>query len=298
MTMRVLVLGTNGFLGSHLLRKLQHNKKINETGNKGIVEAFGLSVKFNDSTLIELRNVLVNNTFDCVINCIALTNLDYCEKNINIASWVNSDLPGLISKVCKEFDVKLLHFSTDAVFDGALNFPSEIDLPNPISVYGMTKLKGEQNILDAGCDSIIARVNFFGYSHNKMSIFKFFFEALKNDSIIYGYTDIKFTPMYLGDLIDIVIILLEKNISGLYHIVGNELVSKYEFGILVAQSFAYSTQSLKPSLSNIDLTSNYRSKNLGLSNSKIKNLGIKIPNLKEGFIRLKKDMEATNEFTS
>jgi dTDP-4-dehydrorhamnose reductase len=296
--MKVLVLGKNGFLGSHLVRILQSNNKMISKEYKFSTEVFSLSVKFYDSNLFELKNVLENNKFHCVINCIALTNLEYCEKNMAQAAWVNSELPGLISKVCREFDVKLLHFSTDAVFDGTLKFPSEMSLPNPISVYGMTKLIGEQNVLDSGCDFIIARVNFFGYSHNKMSVFKFFLDALKNDNIVYGYTDVKFTPLYIGYLVDIIINLIEENLSGLYHIVGSELVSKYEFGVMVAQNFGYSTQNIKPSLSNIDLGSDYRSKNLGLSNSKIKKLGIRIPSLNEGLIRLKKDMEENNEFAS
>ena len=139
--MRVILIGKNGQLGKsikNLTELNEHNHNFTFVGR----ETLDLS---NDDNI---RDYFENNEFDIIINCAAYTNVDKAEKEPEVANQVNHLAVSRLSQVANKLKAKLIHISTDYVFDGESNKPYlENDKTNPINTYGMTKLFGEQALL-------------------------------------------------------------------------------------------------------------------------------------------------------
>lgn len=222
---------------------------------------------------------------DWVINCAALANLEECEKHPGQAKILNTDLPRDLATACAGQGIKFVHLSTDAVFDGTGEAVyTEEDEPNPQSIYAQTKLAGERAVQEANPQAVIARVNFFGWSlGGRRSLAEFFFHNLSEGKNVNGFTDVIFCPMWVTDLSRTLIDMLEKNLSGLYHVVGSQAISKYQFGLEVARRFGLSESLISPqSVEQSSLTAK-RSHNLWLSIHKLStDLGREIPSFSTG----------------
>src|SRR6266446_1321471 len=137
--MKIIILGTGGRLGAALAREF---KDYDITGFDR--EQLGLS------DLDGLRTKLDPLAFDVLVNAAGFTNVDACETERDRAFLINAEAPGVLAKICNAKNAKLIHFSTDYVFDGEKRTPyTEEDQANPISVYGESKLAGEKNVLAA-----------------------------------------------------------------------------------------------------------------------------------------------------
>src|SRR6266480_6740673 len=137
--MKIIILGTGGRLGAALAREF---KDYGVTGfNREQLDL---------SDLDGLRTKLNPMSFDVLINVAGFTNVDACESERDRAFLINAEAPGVLAKICNAKDAKLIHFSTDYVFDGEKRAPyTEEDEANPISIYGESKLAGERNVLAA-----------------------------------------------------------------------------------------------------------------------------------------------------
>ena len=148
-----------------------------------------------------------------------------------MAQQINAEMPGSIAVLCKKKGIQLTHISTDAVFDGKMGDYTEEDPPNPLSVYARTKLEGERTVAAEYPNAIIARVNFYGFSlSGKRSLAEFFLNNLIDKKQVNGFVDVMFSPLYVTDLVDTLVKMIEKELSGLYHVVSPESLSKYAFG--------------------------------------------------------------------
>lgn len=286
-----LILGGNGFLGRYFAREIGERSIMHYTR-----ESFGQSVQnvawFQSSA--ELTDFVKSVNCKTIINCIALANIDEAEKNPDLAIWLNVEIPGILADVCNRTEKRLVHISTDAVFDGRGSRKTESEIPNPISVYGKTKLAGEQLVLTSGGENFVFRVNFYGVSKKTVSLFEFFYNALKSNEEVNGYSDVYFNTMYAQHTVQVILRTLNQGSAGLYHAVGNERITKYEFGIAIAEHFAFDS-SLVRSVSMPKDSSMIRSRDLTLSNGKITSLGIKVPSLIQGLTDLRKELrESTN----
>ena len=288
---RVLVLGGTGFLGSYFVSSL------GERAIAHTAKALYPETEINFQTMIfqknqmdEIKVFLKKQNCGTIINCTALADIEKCESNPELAYWINCELPGLLSSISKSLDSKFVHISTDAVFDGSTSFRTEYDNPSPLSVYGKSKWDGEQLVLGSNPQSIVARVNFFGQSNNKPSLFNFFFDNLISRRSVSGFTDVYFTPLYANDLVNVIMELLDLKASGLWHIVSNERISKFDFGVLIAEIFDLPTTYLKEGKMIGTSGAALRSSDLSLSNDKIKSLGIKLPSVRDGLSILKKNI--------
>ena len=172
---------------------------------------------------------------DWVIHCAALANLDACEAHPVLAEQLNTDLPAKLAAHVARGGARLLHVSTDAVFDGQRGGYTEQDTPNPLSIYARTKLDGERGVADANPKrSSPASTCSAGASSGKRSLAEFFFNNLSAGKPVMGFTDVYFCPLLANDLAAIFLKMLQRNLSGLYHVVSRECLSKYEFGVRLA----------------------------------------------------------------
>jgi dTDP-4-dehydrorhamnose reductase len=148
--MKIIVIGSGGRLGAALLR--EYRVKYDVAGFN--------HAQLDLSNLDEVRERLRATNFDLLINAAAFTNVDLCETEPDRAFLINAQAPGVLAKICRNKRAKLIHFSTDYVFDGETGAPySEEDKANPISVYGASKLAGEKNVLVAEDRHIVMRVS-------------------------------------------------------------------------------------------------------------------------------------------
>jgi dTDP-4-dehydrorhamnose reductase len=140
-----------------------------------------------------------------------------------------------------------VHISTDAVFDGQIGGYDEEDPVNPLSVYAQTKLAGEEAVRESYVDAVIARVVFFGWSlTGDRSLSEFFFNNLCMGHPIKGFTDTRFCPLYAEDLAEVLLEMLVAGLTGTYHVVSPEGLSKYEFGVRIARRFGFDSELIEP----------------------------------------------------
>jgi dTDP-4-dehydrorhamnose reductase len=282
---RILVTGASGLLGLNLSLQMTGTHTIvgvdrSKLGNTpfDLVQADLLEAGACSRLLDQVRP-------DALIHTAANANVDSCESDPDGAQRLNAELPGELAEACARRGVRMIHISTDAVFDGTKAGPYlEDDTPNPLGVYAQTKLEGERNVLSANSSAMVARVNFFGWSlSGRRSLVEFFYNKLSAGQDCNGFTDVWFCPMFVGDLAGTLVRMLDKGLSGLYHAVGSESLTKFDFGVRVARQFGFDEGLVHPiSVEESGLAAK-RSHNLRLSIHKLSTaLGVEIPGVSTG----------------
>jgi dTDP-4-dehydrorhamnose reductase len=269
--MRILITGASGLLGLNLALELSKAHTVFGTVNRHILRTSLFHVQQADLDAPEALEHLLDETQpDWVIHCAALADLDRCEAVPDLAYRLNAELPGRLATLVARGGARLIHISTDAVFDGVRGNYTEDDVPNPLSIYARTKLAGERAVLAADPAAIVARVNLFGWSlSGKRSLGEFFVYNLQAGQGVKGFTDVCFCPLLSNDMAPILEKILEKGLSGLYHLVSCDCVSKYDFGVAIARQFDLDEKLITPtSMANTNLKA-ARSPNLSLRSDKL-----------------------------
>jgi dTDP-4-dehydrorhamnose reductase len=236
---RILITGASGLLGINLALEAAQEHTVFGAANKAMLKTDAFSVLQAD--LLDpsaCQRLLDAAQPDWVIHCAALANIDACEKDPEQARQLNSAVPAKLAELVARGGARMLHVSTDAVFDGEQGNYTEQDPPNPLSVYAATKLEGEQAVTSANPEALITRVNLFGWSMSgKRSLAEFFFYSLQSGNRINGFTDVYFCPLFANDLARIFLKMLSLQLSGLYHVVSSQCLTKFEFGQRLARKF-------------------------------------------------------------
>ena len=269
--MRLLITGASGLLGINLAVEAMHQHKVIGVDRGKLKSAPFEVVRADLSHEEAIASVIDSTRPDWFINCAALANLEACEADPLQAKKLNTDLPGELAAACAKRNIRFVHISTDAVFDGTKEgFYTEEDEPTPPGVYSQTKLDGECAVQEVNPEAIIARVNFYGWSlGGRRSLAEFFVNNLSEEKNVNGFTDVIFCPMLVNDTARLLLEMLQKNLSGLYHVVGAQPVSKYQFGLEVARKFGLRENLISPrSVEGSGLTAK-RSHNLWLSTHKL-----------------------------
>jgi dTDP-4-dehydrorhamnose reductase len=277
--MKVLVIGSDGQLGSEL-KKISNNYD-------NLLWVFS-TIKTLDLLKLDSISSFLNDINPCVIiNCAAFTNVDKAELETELADLVNHQAIDLISKWTANNVKKLIHISTDYVFDGQSNFPlSENSITNPINKYGISKLKGEQVCLKNDTNSLIIRTSWL-YSSFGNNFLKTMIELMKkNNSIKVVYDQIG-SPTFANDLAKVIIEFIEnyKSESGLFHYSNEGQISWFEFACLIKETCNLNCKIIGISSDEFKSLAK-RPKYSLLDKSKIKNtLNLKIPNFKQSLIK-------------
>jgi dTDP-4-dehydrorhamnose reductase len=278
--MRVLITGVSGLLGINLALEAMRGHEIIGVDRGQLKSAPFQLVRADLTHGGGIESVLESTRPDWFINCAALANLEKCEEDPVQARNLNTDLPGDLAVTCAKRNIRFVHISTDAVFDGTKEgFYTEEDEPSPPGTYSRTKLDGEDAVKQVNPQAIIARVNFYGWSlGGRRSLGEFFVNHLSEGKNVHGFTDIIFCPMLVNDTARLLLEMLQKGLSGLYHVVGPRPMSKYRFGLEVARRFGLREDLISPrSVEASELTAQ-RSHNLWLSTHKLStDLGHEIP---------------------
>lgn len=282
---RILITGASGLLGLNLALDAAAAHEVFAVDRGTLASAPFQLIKADLLDPAAVRRVLDQSKPEAVIHCAALANLDACEADPDLARQLNVELPARLADACARRKIRLVHISTDAVFDGQKDgIYTEHDMPNPIGVYSQTKLEGERGVLQMNPLAIVARVNFYGWSlSGKRSLAEFFVNNLSAGKTVNGFTDVIFCPMLVNDLGKILLEMLEKSLHGLYHVVGPQAMSKYQFGVEIARKFGLRESQISPqSVDKSSLTAR-RSHNLWLSTHKLStDLGHSLPAFSTG----------------
>lgn len=278
--MKVLITGSNGQLGSEIKELSDHYNKL-ECIFKDLPEL--------DICNAELLNTLINSlNITAIINCAAYTDVDKAEENFEIANRVNSTGVSNLLKALEKVNGKLVHISTDYVFDGTKSKPyEELDHVNPLGVYGKTKRGGELAIINSELDAIFIRTSWL-YSSFGNNFVKTMNRLGNKTSSLNVISDQTGTPTYARDLakvcLDILSISGNKRISDkgkVYHYSNEGVASWYDFACSVME-LSGSNCKVKP-IQTIDYPTKVKRPHYSVLNkTKIKNdFKIKIPNWKE-----------------
>lgn len=217
--MKVLITGSNGMLGHDLIDVLDGKHELIKTTSK--------SLDITDED--KVKDYIVNENPDIVINSAAYTDVDGCETNEEIAYKVNGEGVKNLALACKVVDCPLLHISTDYVFNGENNKPwMEDDEVGPISIYGKSKLQGEEAIESILDKFFIIRTSWL-YGINGGNFPKTMLELAKTHDTLTVVTDEIGTPTYTLDLAQAIAELIETEYYGIYHITNSDYCSWFDF---------------------------------------------------------------------
>lgn len=175
---------------------------------------------------------------DWCINCAAYTAVDRAEEEPDEAYAVNALGPGLLARACATAGIRLLHISTDFVFDGTKGEPYvEEDRPNPLGVYGRSKLEGELAVLEAGFEPVVVRTSWlFGSRGNSFP--RTILRAWLEGRALRVVDDQLGTPTYAPDLAQMLLSLVQLNVgTGTYHAAGSEAVSWHQLAVRACAAY-------------------------------------------------------------
>jgi len=201
----------------------------------------------------DVRKVVDEFEPDVIIHTAAVTDVDLCEKERGLAWQVNVGAVENLAYAAKIVGAKMIHLSTDYVFDGKSGPYSEADRPNPISYYGRTKLASENLLLTSGVQSTIIRTMvLYGLGINVKSNFALWVHNNLKDGKTIRVVDDQFgNPTFADDLAYAILKIIELERTGIYHIAGADIVSRYDFALSLADVFKFNKKLITPVKSSI-----------------------------------------------
>ena len=188
--MKIVIIGAGGRLGTALMREYQREFEVTGFNH----------AQLDLSNPDQIRETVGGASFDVLINTAAFTNVDLCETQRDQAFHINAEAPRLLAEICRDKDAKLIHFSTDYVFDGKKRVPyTEEDKANPISVYGESKRAGEEQVLAVKGRHLVVRVSWV-FGPDRPSFIDGVIKRAQENEHVDAITDKFSTPTYTHDV--------------------------------------------------------------------------------------------------
>ncbi|HEX6803111.1 MAG TPA: SDR family oxidoreductase [Terriglobales bacterium] len=286
-----MVTGASGLLGSSLVREaLARGRQVSGICRQNSLPLPGADVYSVDLTNSVATQELVHALHPSIIlHCAAATNVDWCEDHPEEARMINVAASAFLSKLAREMDATFVYVSSDGVFDGHRGNYSESDAPNPLNAYAASKCEAEREVLAADPSALIVRVTFYGWNpQQKSSLAGWILSELNHGTAVRGFTDVFFCPLLANDLSGILVDMLDRQLYGVYHVVGSERVSKFDFAVRLAAVFGFDPTLVIPSsIMDAELRAP-RPRDTSLSTQKISQaLGRAMPDVDSGLRRFR-----------
>lgn len=241
----ILITGASGQLGMSLKRIFNSKYEIiSTTGNNNPT---GSSMHLDVTNPLLFKEVMETTNPDLVVNLAALTNVDLCEKNPELAYSINI---GGMDNLVNAFKGPIIHVSTDYVFDGEDGPFKEEDTTNPLNVYGLSKLESEKLLLDHSENSLVIRSNvLYDYSSKSgASFLNWVVDSLTQEKEINVVEDQWNNPTWTGSLAVVIDRAIDTQLTGLVHWGDGDLVSRFDFANKIADVFNLKKSLIKPIL--------------------------------------------------
>lgn len=216
-----------------------------------------------------LLRVLEATQAQIVIHTAGLTSVEKCEADPGRALHINVDLAANVAEACARLGLPLVHISTDHLFSGQASFASESCLPEPVNVYGLTKAEAESRVLDAHPLALVVRTNFYGWGTSyRHSFSDVIIETLGAGRELTLFDDVFYTPILTEAAALAVHELIDRQAHGIFNVVGDERISKHEFGLKLAQEFKLDARLIRPGSIKAQMALTRRPHDMSLSNQK------------------------------
>ena len=292
---KVFVTGSSGLLGKAVIGYFRNFYDVHTTYYKNYFPLDGCNL-----AKIDLRNKSTINLLlkkinpSLIIHTAALTDVDYCETHKEETYASNVLAAKYIAEESAKLNSKLIHISTNFLFDGKKALYKEEDSPSPVNYYSRTKAEAEKAVEKSKADYIIIRSAIFGWNiQNKKSFPETVIHNLRNNLPVKAYTDQYFSPILVNHLARILDSLYKKDAKGIFHVGTDQRISRYEFALKIADVFSLDKTLIHP----INLAE-FRQKikrpdDTSLDNSKLKSfLGINKMPIEKDIEEMKKLQQA------
>lgn len=241
----VLVTGSNGLLGQKiteniLLNKQYHLIATSKGSNRYPIKEGYVYAEMDILDPGQVRNVVAQYKPDAIIHTAAMTNVDTCQVEKKLAHALNVEAVKTLVAVCETMNIQLIHLSTDFVFDGEQGPYEESAEPNPLSYYGQTKVEAEELVKNSHCRwSIIRTILVYGIvkDMSRSNIVLWAKNALEKAAPLNVVNDQWRMPTLAEDLASACLAAVEKEVTGIYHISGKDMMSVSELVARVADYF-------------------------------------------------------------
>lgn len=223
-----------------------------------------------------------------VIHTAGFTNVNECEAKPDVAQHINVKLAANVAQACAKLGLPLVHVSTDHLFSGETPLVDETHPVAPKNVYGRTKAEAELRVLEAHSQALVMRTNFYGWGTSyRRSFSDVIIESLRAGKKLTLFQDVFYTPILVETAAHAMHDLIGLKASGIFHVVSDERISKYEFGLRIAREFDLDANLIKPGLITDQVSLVQRPCDMSLSNQKTcKLLGRKLGGVSEHIARL------------
>jgi len=288
--MKILVTGASGLLGWNLASSaeerhdvlgtfLHHRPPLKQAAGIDLTARHAVATLFN-----EFRPHLVVHTA-------ALTRADLCERDPGAARALNVEAAGRLAQLCEKHGARMIHISTDLVFDGKKGMYREQDEPAPLSCYGETKLLAESEIARTLENHTILRVSLmYGKSLNgRRGADEAIIAAVKEGRTLHLFTDEYRTPVCVPRVVEVILKMADFDAPGLFHCAGDERLSRHEFAQRLAKFFPLDMKRIVPSkIADIPIVPP-RAPDVSLDASRLREgLGLSLLNVEQGLSLLHK----------
>lgn len=267
---KLFIFGIGGLTGSKLALIGKENFEVFGSYNlRNPKFDFSKSVKLDVKNFEKVKEVISKIKPDVVINACALNSVDYCENHQDKAQKVNVDFVEELNKFSGTINFKIVQLSTDSVFDGTKKLPyMENDIPNPINIYGKTKLMGEKIILENSQNLVIRASVLYGWIPKFLSVLnsssmkptnfgQWLINKLQTSEITKIITDEISSPIIADDFAKSILHLIKNEKSGIFHAAPPIQISRYDFSIKLAEILGLDPNLINPT-SNIKLGRNVK----------------------------------------
>jgi dTDP-4-dehydrorhamnose reductase len=240
-----------------------HHRSVSISG----VEALTMDLESIDSVMRSIESVGAS----MVVHTASLTSVERCESNPELARHVNVTLSANVAGACSKADIPLIHVSTDHLFSGNMPFVGEAELPAPVNVYGSTKAEAEVRVLEANPGALVIRTNFYGWGPSyRQSFSDVIIQGARGGRTLTLFNDVTYTPILIEHAVEAAHELCGLGASGVFNVVGDERLSKYQFGLKVADAFNLSRDHIKPGALSDQVDLVRRPVDMSLSNQKVR----------------------------
>jgi dTDP-4-dehydrorhamnose reductase len=229
---------------------------------------------------------------DVVIHTVGLTSVEGCEADPGPAHRLNVESAHYVAKVANTLGARLVHISTDHLYDGASPWQSEEDTPCPLNTYAKTKLQAEEAVIQACPEAMVLRTNFYGWGTSVRTSFSdWILKSLEQGRELTMFSDVFFTPILINDLAQMILRLVDGDAKGIFNVAGRERLSKYDFALKLAEVFNRPRDKIRATTVKEFPFKARRPEDMSLSSKKVEDyLGARMPATEDGLKRLK-DLE-------
>jgi dTDP-4-dehydrorhamnose reductase len=285
MSIEILITGGSGFVGKNLADHFipRSSTALTYFGHcpQAPANAFQLDVKYPDAVLSLFEHLKPT----VVIHAAGNKDAKFCENNPDEAQLVNSEGTRNVARACRELSARMIYISTDLVFKCDKGNYKIDDLPIPQLVYGKTKLDGEKFAAEELDQLAICRTG--GVFGKGSPLLKWFSGEIESGREVECFTDVFNTPTYVVNLAEMVEAIIEKKLAGLFHTVGRERVSRFQFFESFARTFDLAADLIKPVAMGTKENVLLQTDSSLSSDHTSQCLGITFNSVSEGFVRLR-----------